>query len=50
MYPTIIDLGTLPLGPIPLPLAIHSYGLMLALAFLMVMFILQRELGCKNSH
>lgn len=43
MYPTIFDFGTLP-GPIPLPIAIHSYGLMMALAFLTSMFITQREL------
>ncbi len=43
MYPTIFDLGTLP-GPIPLPIAVHSYGLMMALAFLSSMLIIQREL------
>ena len=48
MYPTIIDFGTIPLGPIRIPLAIHSYGLMMALAFLTVMFILQRELVRKK--
>lgn len=48
MYPTIIDLGSIPLGPIDIPLAIHSYGLMLASAFLTVMFVVQRELVRKQ--
>ena len=48
MYPTIINLGSIPLGPIDIPLAIHSYGLMLASAFLTVMFIAQRELARKQ--
>ncbi|MCZ6681180.1 MAG: prolipoprotein diacylglyceryl transferase [Candidatus Poribacteria bacterium] len=48
MYPTIIDFGPIKLGPIHLPLAVHSYGLMLALAFLTGMFILQRELARKK--
>ena len=48
MYPTIINLGSIPLGPIDIPLAIHSYGLMLATAFLTVMFIAQRELARKQ--
>ena len=47
MYPTIFDFGTLP-GPIPLPIAVHSYGLMLALAFLTSMFIVQRELARRK--
>lgn len=48
MYPTIIDLGSIPIGPINIPLAIHSYGLMLAAAFLTVMFVTQRELARKQ--
>ena len=48
MYPTIIDLGSISLGPIDIPLAIHSYGLMLAAAFLTVMFVVQRELVRKQ--
>lgn len=48
MYPTIIDLGSIPIGPIDIPLAIHSYGLMLAAAFLTVMFVVQRELVRKQ--
>ena len=48
MYPTIINLGSIPLGPIDIPLAIHSYGLMLASAFLTVMFVAQRELARKQ--
>ncbi len=48
MYPTIINLGSIRLGPIDIPLAIHSYGLMLATAFLTVMFIAQRELARKQ--
>jgi phosphatidylglycerol:prolipoprotein diacylglycerol transferase len=39
MYPTLIDFG---------PIAIHSFGLMMALAFLTVMFLLQRELARKG--
>ncbi len=39
MYPTLIDFG---------PIAIHSFGLMMALAFLTVMFISQRELARKG--
>lgn len=35
MYPTLIDFG---------PFGIHSYGLMLACAFIAVVFVLQREL------
>lgn len=35
MYPTLIDFG---------PFGIHSYGLMLASAFITVVFVLQREL------
>ena len=35
MYPTLIDFG---------PFGIHSYGLMLACAFITVVFVLQREL------
>ncbi len=48
MYPTIINFGTIHLGPVRLPIAIHSYGLMLAFAFLTVLFILQRELARKK--
>ena len=48
MYPTIIDLGSISLGPIDIPLAIHSYGLMLAAAFLTVMFVVQQELVRKQ--
>lgn len=39
MYPTLFDFG---------PIAIHSFGLMMALAFLAVMFISQRELARKG--
>ena len=35
MYPTIIDFG---------PVGIHSYGLMLATAFITVVFVIQSEL------
>lgn len=35
MYPTLIDFG---------PFGIHSYGLMLACAFITIVFVLQREL------
>ena len=35
MYPTIVDFG---------PVGIHSYGLMLATAFITVVFVLQYEL------
>ena len=35
MYPTLIDFG---------PFGIHSYGLMMACAFITVVFVLQREL------
>ena len=48
MYPTIFDIGTLRLGPIYLPIAIHSYGLMMAVAFLSCMFLGQREFKRKG--
>lgn len=48
MYPTIFDLGTLHLGPIHLPIAVHSYGLMMALAFLTCMYMGQREFKRKG--
>ena len=35
MYPTIVDFG---------PVGIHSYGLMLATAFITVVFVIQSEL------
>jgi len=44
MYPTIFDFGTIKLGTIHFPIAVHSFGLMMALAFLTIMFLLQREL------
>ena len=34
MYPTIVDFG---------PVGIHSYGLMLATAFITSVFVMQRE-------
>ena len=48
MYPTIFDLGTLHLGPIHLPITVHSYGLMMALAFLTCMYMGQREFKRKG--
>ena len=48
MYPTIFDLGTLHMGPIHLPIAVHSYGLMMALAFLTCMYLGQREFKRKG--
>ncbi|MBI1927498.1 prolipoprotein diacylglyceryl transferase, partial [Candidatus Poribacteria bacterium] len=48
MYPTIINFGTIHLGPVRLPIAIHSFGLMVALSFLTVMFTFQRELARKQ--
>lgn len=48
MYPTILELPTLHLGPIHLPLAVHSYGLMMALAFLSCMYMGQREFKRKG--
>jgi len=48
MYPTIFDFGTRKLGPIHFPIAVHSFGLMMALAFLTIMFLLQRELTRKK--
>ena len=48
MYPTIFNLGTLHLGPIHLPIAVHSYGLMMALAFLTCMYMGQREFKRKG--
>ncbi len=44
MYPTIFNFGTIKLGTIHFPIAVHSFGLMMALAFLTIMFLLQREL------
>ena len=48
MYPTIFELPTLHLGPIHLPIAVHSYGLMMALAFLTCMYMGQREFKRKG--
>ena len=48
MYPTIFDLGTLHLGPIHLPIEVHSYGLMMALAFLTCMYMGQLEFKRKG--
>ena len=48
MHPTIFDLGTLHFGPIHLPIAIHSYGLMMAVAFLTCMYLGQREFKRKE--
>ena len=48
MYPTIFHLGTLHLGPIHIPIAVHSYGLMMALAFLISMYMGQREFKRKG--
>ena len=48
MYPTIFDVGTLHFGPIHLPIAVHSYGLMMALAFLTCMYLGQREFKRKK--
>ena len=48
MYPTIFELPTLHLGPIHLPIAVHSYGLMMALAFLSCIYMGQREFKRKG--
>ena len=48
MYPTIFELPTQHLGPIHLPIAVHSYGLMMALAFLTCMYMGQREFKRKG--
>ena len=39
MYPTLIDFG---------PIAVHSFGLMMALGFLAVLLIAQRDLAEKG--
>ena len=43
MYPTILNFGTFEIFGRTIPLAIHSYGLMLALGFLAANFLLYRE-------
>jgi len=48
MYPTIWDFGEISIGSFSFRLGIHSYGLMLAMAFLTVVFMFQRELKRKN--
>lgn len=48
MHPTIFELSTLHLGPIHLPIAVHSYGLMMAIAFLTSMYMGQREFKRKG--
>ncbi|MBB16945.1 hypothetical protein CMK22_16895 [Candidatus Poribacteria bacterium] len=49
MFPTLYDFGTITIfGRTTPPIGIHSYGVMMALAFLSVLFGLQRELPRKN--
>jgi phosphatidylglycerol---prolipoprotein diacylglyceryl transferase len=49
MCKTLIDFGiTIPLGSTRIPLAIHSFGLMIALAFLACMYLIHRELVRKK--
>lgn len=44
MYPTIIDFGTI----FSIPIGIHSYGVMLATAFITCSILLQRELNRRG--
>ena len=49
MFPTLYDFGPITiLGKTTPPIGIHSYGIMMALAFLSVLVGLQRELPRKN--
>ncbi len=48
MYPRIIDFGTIDLFGRSIPLAIHSYGVMIALGFFAVWYGLDRELPRKG--
>lgn len=48
MYPTIFKFGTITIGSFSFPVAVHSYGFMLAAAFLVVVLLFQRELIRKN--
>ena len=44
MYPTLIDFGTI----FSIPIGIHSYGVMLATAFITCSIIIQRELNRRG--
>ena len=48
MFPTLYNFGTVTILGKTVPIGIHSYGVMMALAFLSVLFGLQRELPRKN--
>lgn len=48
MYPTLIDFGTFTIGTFQFQLAVHSYGTMLAIAILSVLFLMKRELVRKK--
>ena len=49
MFPTLYDFGPITIwGKTTPPIGIHSYGIMMALAFLSVLVGLQRELPRKN--
>jgi len=48
MFPTLYDFGTITVLGKPYPIGIHSYGIMMALAFLSVLVGLQREFPRKN--
>ena len=48
MFPTLYDFGPITILGKTIPIGIHSYGIMMALAFLSVLVGLQRELPRKN--
>ena len=48
MFPTLHDFGPITILGKTIPIGIHSYGIMMALAFLSVLVGLQRELPRKN--
>ncbi|HIA66352.1 TPA: hypothetical protein EYN98_09880, partial [Candidatus Poribacteria bacterium] len=48
MFPTLYDFGTITILGKPYPIGIHSYGIMMALAFLTALVGLQREFPRKN--
>ncbi len=48
MHPVILRLGTLHLGSVDIPVAIYSYGLMMAIAFLTAGYLTGKELTRKG--
>ena len=48
MFPTLYDFGPITILGKTIPIGIHSYGIMMALAFLSVLVGLQREFPRKN--